>query len=79
MPLILVGTLDTKGVELAFVRGLLHQHGLQTLVIDAGVLGPPHLRRTFLVTKSSPPPARASMPSARTTTAAEPLPRRPRV
>jgi uncharacterized protein (UPF0261 family) len=42
MPVILVGTLDTKGLELAFVRDLLHAAGLTTLVVDAGVLGPPH-------------------------------------
>jgi len=42
MPVILVGTLDTKGVELAFVRDLLHAARLATIVIDAGVLGPPH-------------------------------------
>lgn len=41
MPVLIVGTLDTKGQELAFVRGLLHARGLETLVIDAGVLGEP--------------------------------------
>jgi uncharacterized protein (UPF0261 family) len=41
MPVILVGTLDTKGTEFAFVRDLLREQGLETLVIDAGVLGPP--------------------------------------
>jgi uncharacterized protein (UPF0261 family) len=42
MPIILLGTLDTKGVEFQFVRDLLEVHGLATLVIDAGVIGPPH-------------------------------------
>ena len=42
MPVILIGTLDTKGLELAFVRDLLQTGGLATTVIDAGVLGPPH-------------------------------------
>jgi uncharacterized protein (UPF0261 family) len=42
MPVILVGTLDTKGVELAFVRDLLNNAGVATIVIDAGVLGLPH-------------------------------------
>jgi uncharacterized protein (UPF0261 family) len=42
MPLILLGTLDTKGVEFQFVRDLLHAQGVQTLVIDAGVAAPPH-------------------------------------
>jgi uncharacterized protein (UPF0261 family) len=42
MPILLLGTLDTKGVEFQFVRDLLKAHGLDTLVIDAGVTGPPH-------------------------------------
>jgi uncharacterized protein (UPF0261 family) len=42
MPIILLGTLDTKGVEFQFVRDLLKAQGLDTLVIDAGVTGPPH-------------------------------------
>ena len=42
MPVLLIGTLDTKGVEFQFVRDLLHQAGVATLVVDAGVLGPPH-------------------------------------
>jgi uncharacterized protein (UPF0261 family) len=42
MPVVLPGTLDTKGVEFQFVRDLLHQRGLATLVIDAGVTGPPY-------------------------------------
>ena len=42
MPVILVGTLDTKGVELVFVRDLLHEAGIQSLVLDAGVMQPPH-------------------------------------
>jgi uncharacterized protein (UPF0261 family) len=41
MPVILIGTLDTKGTEVQFVRGLLHQAGVDALVIDAGVLNPP--------------------------------------
>ena len=42
MPVILLGTFDTKGVEYAFVRDLLHVAGLATLTIDAGAQGPPH-------------------------------------
>jgi uncharacterized protein (UPF0261 family) len=41
MPVILIGTLDTKGLELAFVRDLLHAAGLATIVVDAGVWGQP--------------------------------------
>jgi uncharacterized protein (UPF0261 family) len=42
MGIVLIGTLDTKGVELAFVRDLLHEQGVETLVLDAGVMQPPH-------------------------------------
>jgi uncharacterized protein (UPF0261 family) len=42
MPVLLVGTLDTKGVEFQFVRDLLNEAGVDTVVIDAGVIGPPH-------------------------------------
>ena len=41
MPVLLIGTLDTKGVECAFVRDLLRQAGVACLVLDAGVLQPP--------------------------------------
>jgi len=42
MPTLLIGTLDTKGVKFQFVRQLLTQAGLETLVVDAGVLNPPY-------------------------------------
>ncbi|MHB1425721.1 MAG: Tm-1-like ATP-binding domain-containing protein [Gemmataceae bacterium] len=42
MSVLLVGTLDTKGVEFQFVRDLLNQAGVSTLAIDAGVMGPPY-------------------------------------
>ena len=38
---LLVGTLDTKGAEYAFVRERLKQRGVRTLVMDLGVLGDP--------------------------------------
>ena len=38
---LLIGTLDTKGDEYAFVRELIHALGPATLVMDAGVLGDP--------------------------------------
>jgi uncharacterized protein (UPF0261 family) len=41
MSVLLIGTLDTKGVEFQFVRDLLREAGVSTLVLDAGVLGPP--------------------------------------
>src|ERR671934_152482 len=43
MAVVLIGTLDTKGTEFQFVRDLLHQAGVPTLVIDAGVVSPPRL------------------------------------
>ncbi len=42
MTIVLIGTLDTKGVEVQFVRDLLRDGGHDTLVIDAGAQGPPH-------------------------------------
>ena len=38
---VLLGTLDTKSAEYAFIRDRLHAAGVQTLVVDTGVLGEP--------------------------------------
>jgi len=38
---VLVGTLDTKGPEYAFVRDRLREQGVEVLVVDVGVLGEP--------------------------------------
>ena len=38
---VLLGTLDTKGDEYAYIRALLSGHGVETILIDAGVLGEP--------------------------------------
>jgi uncharacterized protein (UPF0261 family) len=38
---LLVGTLDTKGVEYAFVRDRLAESGCEVIVVDAGVLSDP--------------------------------------
>ena len=38
---VLVGTLDTKGVEYAYLRERLREHGVAVLLIDAGVLDEP--------------------------------------
>ena len=38
---LLVGALDTKGAEYAFVKELIEAAGLQTLVVDFGVMGQP--------------------------------------
>ncbi len=43
MAIVLLGTLDTKGGELGFVRDLLQARGLTTVVVDVGSLGPPTL------------------------------------
>ncbi len=39
--IVLIGTLDTKGEELLFVKRLVEGHGHRTLVVDTGVLGQP--------------------------------------
>ncbi|HJZ54928.1 MAG TPA: Tm-1-like ATP-binding domain-containing protein [Gemmataceae bacterium] len=41
MSVLLIGTLDTKGAEVAYVREKLRAAGVGVLVADAGVLGPP--------------------------------------
>ena len=38
---LLIGTLDTKGHEYAYIRDLIRARGLNTFVLDAGVLGEP--------------------------------------
>src|SRR5438034_2906376 len=45
MPTIaILGTMDTKGAEHAFVAEQIRAHGHQTLIIDVGTLGEPGLR-----------------------------------
>jgi len=39
----IVGTLDTKGEEIHFLKSLIEERGHQALVIDTGILGAPHL------------------------------------
>ena len=38
---VIVGTLDTKGEEFKYVKDIIEDEGLETIVIDAGVLGEP--------------------------------------
>lgn len=38
---VLIGTLDTKGPEMAYLRDCLQELGLSTVVIDSGILGDP--------------------------------------
>jgi len=40
----ILGTMDTKGEEHAFVAGLIRQRGHQTLIIDVGTLESPQLK-----------------------------------
>ncbi|MGH7465353.1 MAG: Tm-1-like ATP-binding domain-containing protein, partial [Longimicrobiales bacterium] len=39
--IMLIGTLDTKGEEYAYVRGLIGARGHDVLVMDLGILGEP--------------------------------------
>ncbi len=38
---VLIGTLDTKGKEYAFLRQRLREHGCEVILVDAGILGEP--------------------------------------
>ena len=46
---VLLGTLDTKGREYAFLADRVREHGVEVLLVDAGILGEPlaepHVRR----------------------------------
>ena len=57
--ILLVGALDTKGAEYAFVKQLIEQAGIHTLTIDFGVMGEPQptpawLRSPMATTKMMP-------------------------
>jgi uncharacterized protein (UPF0261 family) len=39
----LLGTLDTKGDEYAFLRALLDRQGVETILVDTGILGEPRV------------------------------------
>ena len=41
MAILLIGTLDTKGAEVGFVRSIFHELGRPTSLVDVGSLGPP--------------------------------------
>jgi uncharacterized protein (UPF0261 family) len=41
MCVLLIGTLDTKGAEIAYLRDRLRDAGASAIVMDAGVMGPP--------------------------------------
>jgi uncharacterized protein (UPF0261 family) len=40
---VLVGTLDTKGEEYAYLRDRVREHGAEVILVDAGVLGEPRV------------------------------------
>jgi len=40
---VIIGALDTKGAEFAFVKGLIEAEGVDTLVVDFGTMGAPEL------------------------------------
>ena len=46
-PIALIGTLDTKGHEIAYIRDLIQAHGHRTWVIDPGVLDQPAIEADF--------------------------------
>ncbi len=41
---VLLGTLDTKGLEYAYLRDRVREHGVDTVLVDVGVLGEPLTR-----------------------------------
>jgi len=41
---VLVGTLDTKGVEYAYLRDRVREHGAETILVDAGIVGEPQIQ-----------------------------------
>jgi uncharacterized protein (UPF0261 family) len=41
---VIIGALDTKGHEFAFIKELVEREGLKTLVVDFGVMGEPSLK-----------------------------------
>jgi uncharacterized protein (UPF0261 family) len=43
---LLLGTLDTKGKEYAYLRERIRERGVDVLLVDAGILGSPSRSRT---------------------------------
>ena len=41
---VLIGTLDTKGIEYAFIRKQIKKQGVNVILVDAGVLGAPQIK-----------------------------------
>lgn len=57
-----LGTLDTKGAEHAYVADLIRQRGHQTLLIDVGTLGNPSIQPD--IPRGDAPPRPAPTPPA---------------
>jgi uncharacterized protein (UPF0261 family) len=45
--IVLLGTLDTKGDEIGYVRNIIEEKGHRAIVIDAGILGEPGISADF--------------------------------
>ena len=69
---VLLGALDTKGDEYAFIRDRVINAGCDVVMINAGVLGDPRIRLNSAEQMSLPRPAPISRPSLRPGTAAPP-------
>ncbi len=46
-PIAVIGTLDTKGYEVAYIRDLIQARGHRTLILDPGLLGQPAIDADF--------------------------------
>ncbi|MCY3786612.1 MAG: Tm-1-like ATP-binding domain-containing protein [bacterium] len=42
-PVVIIGALDTKGAEFAYLKGLIESEGVEVLVVDFGTMGAPTL------------------------------------
>ncbi|MBU1206415.1 MAG: Tm-1-like ATP-binding domain-containing protein [Proteobacteria bacterium] len=40
--IVILGTLDTKGEEHFFLKKRIAERGVQTIVVDTGIMDPPH-------------------------------------
>ena len=68
----LVGTLDTKGPDFAFLADRLRAAGAEVIVVDAGTGEPDGLPPTSTGRRSPPPPGPPGPSCARPRTAAGP-------
>ena len=59
---LLVGTLDTKGAEYAYLRERLRLHGVDAILADAGVNEPVGAEPDIHVASPRPAPTRARSP-----------------